>query len=72
MICAEANEGGDIVVPCKHCDETTIGVDCEACGEIVPSATAHLCVEDSTWLCPECNAELSKDLEENENERIDR
>jgi hypothetical protein len=66
VILGEAEADGDhITVPCKHCDATTHGVDCEACDEIVPAATSHLCVEDDTWLCADCNAEISKEVDQN-------
>lgn len=61
-IIATADPMGDIIVPCKHCDETTLGVDCEACGEIVPAASSHLCPEDSTWLCADCGHELRNEV----------
>ena len=62
VILGEAeSDGDDITIPCKHCDATTHGVDCEACGEIVPAAVSHLCEEDGTWLCGSCAEDMTND-----------
>jgi YHS domain-containing protein len=49
---------GELGWICKHCPAFSESVACEACGEEVPGAIAHLCTEDSTWLCPECRDDL--------------
>ncbi len=60
VICAEVDD--DLITfRCKHCDATTEGVDCEACGDIVPAAASHLCEEDATWLCGPCLDEINKE-----------